>query len=367
MKIINNNSLLWLAAVIISASSCSSSPNQDAPQPKAQPVQVRVETPSLSSDNSITVTGQVEPVHTAHISTRVMGFITAIKVNAGDHVSKGQVLVTISNEDILAKLAQADAMLSSASAAYQSAEKDYQRFTNLYNQKSASAKELDNVTLQYQAAKAGVRAAEQMKAEARAMLAYTNITAPFAGIVAKKLADAGSMANPGMPILIIEQEGNLQVNASVPETEISRIKLKSPAAAWVESLNKSFTGEVVEINPSSIGSGGQFLVKISLPQEAQASLYAGMYARVRINTNGAPSSMDQETVLVPLSAINRIGQLDALYTVSSQGTALLRYVRLGKIYGDKVEVLSGLNSNEGFIIKAGGKLYNGVPVKAASL
>lgn len=366
MKIIKNNSLLLLALIIISASSCSSSSDKTTSR-GIQPVQIQVETPALNNDNSIAVTGQVEPVHTAHISTRVMGYITAVKVKVGDRVTKGQLLATISNEDIMAKLAQADATLSGANAAFQSAEKDYHRFTNLYNQQSASAKELDNVTLQYQAAKANVRAAAQMKAEAKAMLAYTNITAPFSGIVTKKLSDAGNMANPGMPILIVEQSGNIQVSATIPETKISSIRLKSPAFVSIESINKKFAGEVVEISPSSIGSGGQFLVKISLPKEAQAVLNAGMYAHVRINTHSSSSTMRNETVLVPLNAVSRIGQLDAMYTVSSQGTALLRYVRLGKVYGDKVEVLSGLNSSERFITKAAGKLYNGVPVKAGSL
>ncbi len=367
MKIIKNNSLFVLAFILVAASSCSSSSEKITAETKVHSIPVQVASPTLNSNNAIHVTGQVESVHTAQISTRVMGYITSIKVKAGDRVKKGQLLVTISNDDILAKLSQADAMLSSANAAFASAEKDYQRFTNLYNQKSATAKELDNVTLQYQAAKANVQAAVQMKAEARAMLTYTNITAPFSGIVTQKLTDAGSMANPGMPILTIEQSGNLQVSAAVPETEINHIQPGDSTVVTVESVNQTFTGEVVEISPSSIGTGGQFLVKISLPNEAQTALNAGMYAHVRINTRVKSSAADNETVLVPVSAISRIGQLDALYTISSEGTAVLRYVRLGKNYGDKVEVLSGLNSTEGFITKAEGNLYNGVPVKTASL
>ncbi|RYZ36359.1 MAG: efflux RND transporter periplasmic adaptor subunit [Sphingobacteriales bacterium] len=359
--------LILLALILVATNSCTSSPEKTATAEKVQPVAVNVETASLNSDNSISVTGQIESVHSANISTRVMGYITNVKVKAGDRVTKGQLLVTISNEDIMAKLAQADAILAGANAALSSAEKDHQRFTNLYNQKSASAKELDNVTLQYQAARANARAAAQMKAEARSMLAYTNIVAPFSGIVTKKLTDAGSMANPGMPILVIEQSGNLQVNAAIPETEINRIELKSPASVSVESAGKNFTGEVVEISPSSMGTGGQFLVKISLPKEAQNLLNAGMYAHVRINTKSDSPAKNNENILIPLIAVNRIGQMDAVYTISSQGTAILRYVRLGKTYGDKVEVLSGLNNREGFITKAEGKLYNGVPVKLAQL
>ncbi len=69
----------------------------------------------------------------------------------------------------------------------------------------------------------GWKRAKQMRNEVNARLGYTNLTAPFSGIVTQKLADAGSMANPGMPLLTIEQSGSYQVSASVPENTISQI------------------------------------------------------------------------------------------------------------------------------------------------
>jgi len=363
MKPKQNSAFLFIGLITLFGTACSSSVKEDVAIEKVPAVQVSVENPIMNTDNSISATGQVEPAHSANISTRVMGYITDIKVKAGDHVNKGQLLVTISNDDIRAKMAQADAMISSAQAAFKNAEKDYLRFTNLYTQKSATAKELDNVTLQYQAAKAGVQSARQMKVEANAMLAYTNITAPFSGVVAQKLADAGSLANPGMPILIIEQNKNLQVSAVIPETEINRVLLRSPATISIKSIDKNFTGTVTEISPSSIATGGQYVVKINLPQDAQSSLSAGMYANVNILTKDKPSATNNEAVMIPLSAISHIGQLNALYTVSSDTTALLRYIRLGKSYGNQVEVLSGLNKDERFIVSADGKLYNGVRVR----
>lgn len=363
MKRKQGKNLFFIGLMIVVASSCASSPEKKEMKEPVAGIPVRVERPAISSDHSITLTGQIESAHTASISTRVMGYITDIKVKPGDRVSKGQLLVTISNEDILAKLAQADALISGAQASFKSAEKDYQRFTNLYNQKSASAKELDNVTLQYQAAKAGLQSAMQMKAEASAMLVYTRITAPFSGVVAQKLMDAGSMANPGMPVLVIEQDKSLRVSAVIPETEISRIRLQSAAAISVKSMDKTVAGAVIEISPSSIATGGQYVVKISLPQDAGNSLRAGMYANVTIMTNDKTPATDNKAVLIPSDAVNHIGQLTALYTVSNNGTALLRYVRLGKTYGNNVEVLSGLSNEERFIVSAEGKLYNGVPVE----
>ena len=108
-----------------------------------------------------------------------MGYITMLKVKAGDHVSKGQLLATISNQDMLAKRAQTDAMIAEAQASVNSAQKDLDRFTTLYKQQSATEKELDNVELQYNAAKSRLEAARQMRNEVNANLGYSHLTAPL--------------------------------------------------------------------------------------------------------------------------------------------------------------------------------------------
>jgi len=292
-----------------------------------------------------------------------MGYITTLKVKVGDKVSKGQLIATISNQDILAKRAQTDAAIVEAEATLKNAQKDYDRFTALYKQQSATAKELDNVTLQYNAVKARVEAAKQMRNEINAMLSYTTLTAPFSGTVTQKLADAGSMANPGMPIVTIEQAGTYQISAAVPEAEINQIKQGQLVDVTIQSANKTFKGSVAQINQSSQFTGGQYIIKVSIPDNEKAGLYAGMYATIVLANTNKTAATNSNTVLVPLTSIETKNQLTGLYTVSANNTALLRWVRLGKTYGDKVEVLSGLSSNETFIANADGKLYNGVAVK----
>jgi multidrug resistance efflux pump len=124
----------------------------------------------------------------------------------------------------LAKRAQAQAMLTEAEAALKDAKKDYERYEELYKQKSASAKEFENITLHYNSVKAKVEAAHQMKNEADGMLIYTNLTAPFSGVVTQRNLDEGSTANPGIPILMVEQVGSYEVRASVSEAELPTSK-----------------------------------------------------------------------------------------------------------------------------------------------
>jgi RND family efflux transporter MFP subunit len=356
-----------MVAVLFSVSLAACSGNESKqPIQQEAPVMVQVSNAGgTAAAGMIEASGQVEAIRSANISTRVMGYITSIQVKAGDKVRAGQVLFSVNSSDVQAKKAQTDAMIAQADAALQSAQKDYDRYTALFKQQSASAKELDAMTLQYQSAKASAAAARAMRSEVTAQLAYTTVVAPFSGTVTQKLAEAGSMATPGMPVLTIEQEGGLQVSASIPESQIASVKTGDEATMTIESANKKITGKVTQVNPSSQFTGGQYIVKIALPSADSKQLYAGMYVHLQLaaKNNGIPKASDSANVMIPVKALINRDQLTGVYTVSSQNTALLRWLRLGPVSGDQVEVLSGLTKNEPFIVSAEGKLYNGVPVK----
>jgi RND family efflux transporter MFP subunit len=268
--------------------------------------------------------------------------------------------VTISNNEILAKRAQAQAMVNEAEAALIDAQKDYERITELHNQQSASLKELENARLHYNSLKAKTDAARQMKNEAEAMLAYTNLTAPFSGVVTQRYNDVGSMANPGMPILAIEQPGRFEVVTSVSESDVANVKEGANATISIKSSGKLINGKVSAVSPSSQMSGGQYQVKVDINDDAKNDVYSGMYVNVAIASSG--KGAEEGNVLVPASAIVSKDQLSGLYTVSESQTALLRWVKVGRTVGDQVEILSGLSPEEKFILKAEGKLFNGTPL-----
>ena len=349
-----------LLTAVIGMTSCSSK-EKEATAEETKPVSVVIATPSGNNGSGIQLSGKLESENTANISTRVMGYISSIKVKVGDRVQKGALLATISSNDIQAKKAQALAMIAAAEAAYKNAAKDYNRFQALHKLQSASDKELENVTLQYTAAKSNLEAARQGLKEVNAMLSYTNITAPFSGVITQKLADEGSMANPGMPLLILEQNGLLRLSASVSESDVTQIKTGDVAQIDIKSTGKSFQGKITELSPSSQASGGQYMVKIAIPANEQKGLLSGMYANATVvgkSTVAVPSG----SIQVPVASIIYRDQLTGLYVVSDKNTASLRWVRLGKVSGDQVEVLSGLNADERYVLQADGKLYNGVKV-----
>ena len=267
-------------------------------------------------------------------------------------------MISINSADLSAKLAQVNAGITEATAAFSNAEKDYNRFTALFNENSASQKELDDITANYNMAKARLEAAKQMKNEVNAQFSYSNIRAPFNGVVTNKFIKVGDMANPGMPLMEVESPGNFQVLAMVPESEILQIKSGSEVQIMIKTLNESFKGTVAEVSTSAKNTGGQYMVKVLL-NESQSNLLSGMYATVQFPTT---KKANNGRVLVPMDAIVQNGQLSGVYTVSESNTALLRWLRLGRTYGDSVEVLSGLSAEEQYIISAEGKLYNGVKI-----
>lgn len=351
--------LLSAAVTSLLLASCGTE-KADKSEKKEKPIPVTLATAKSQPGGQILVSGRIEAKETAVISTRVMGFVTGVKVNTGDVVKKGQLLMTISNGDIIARRAQAQAMVAETEAALKDAQKDYERFTELFNQKSASEKELENITLHYNSMKSKAEAAKQMQHEAEVMLTYTNLVAPFSGVITSKTISEGSMANPGMPLLTLEQTDGFQVIASVDETEIPFIKTGTEAIITIKSNGKTFSSVIREVSPSSHYSGGQYSIKVLVPENAKAGLFPGMYVQVSITT--ATHKEEEQSVLIPSGALVWNDQLAGLYTIGANNTALLRLVRPGKKSGDHVEILSGLNADEKFILTSEGRLYNGAPV-----
>jgi RND family efflux transporter MFP subunit len=348
--------IVFSAAILFS---CGSDP-KEIKTLEAIPVKV---SGIVANTNSpfVTASGKIEAENSANVSTRMMGYVTKVHVKVGQKVGAGQLLVSINNADLQAKKAQVDASILQATAGYNNAKKDYDRFVALFNQQSASQKELDDMTARFEMAKAGLEGAKQMRNEVMAQFNYANITAPFSGTVTNTFIKEGDMANPGMPLVSVEGASKLQVTAMVSESDISNIKNGMPVNVIIKSMNKKVSGKVSEVSSSAKNTGGQYLVKVTL-DKMDTSILSGMFVNVQfpIEKQTTPTSKSKQ-VLVPETALIRQGQLTGVYTIANN-TAILRWLRTGKTYGDKVEVLSGLNADEPYIVSSEGKLFNGAKV-----
>lgn len=330
-------------------------------------IQVVVSRPSTDNTGGfVTASGKIEAENSANISTRMMGYVTKVHVQVGQKVNKGQLLMNINNSDLLAKKAQAEAGILKATAGYNNAKKDYDRFVSLFEQKSASQKELDDMTARFEMAKAELEGAKQMKNEVMAQFSYANITAPFSGIVTNTFIKEGDLANPGMPLVSVEGISKLQVTAMVAEGDITDIKKGMPAKVLIKSLNKEVDGKVSEVSLSAKNTGGQYLVKIDL-DESDSSILSGMFVNVQFPIEKTAETNQTEMVLIPKSALISKGQLTGIYTIGTGNVAILRWLRTGAIIDGQVEVLSGLSADEQYIVSAEGKLFNGAKISPSPI
>lgn len=341
------------------AAACGS--HEEAETREWDPVAVSVQTAeSAGSQSLVTVSGRIEAGNSANLSTRMMGSVTGVKVQPGERVQKGQLLLTLSSTDLRAKKAQVSASIIQAESNFNNASKDYQRFQELYGKGSASEKELENMTTRYESAEAGLQAAREMEKEVNAQFAYTNLRAPFSGVVANTFVKVGDIANPGMPLVTVEGTSNYEAVVMVPESEISRVQAGAEAEIHIKSNGKILKGEVTEVSPSARNTGGQFLVKIGLTETE--GIYPGMFVGVSIVADNNENAKGSSPMVLK-EALIRNGQLTGIYALSDKNTAVLRWVRLGKENGNRVEVLSGIRPGESYIVESRGKIFNGVPVQ----
>lgn len=342
-------------SVLLSFSSCGDSSNEKSIE-KLPAIDVTVSAVGAENNSPfLTASGKIEAVNSASLSTRMMGFVDKVHVNVGQKVNKGQLLVSINNSDLSAKQAQTTAGITEAQAAFNNAEKDFQRFQNLFAENSATQKELDDQRARYEMAKARLEGARQMKNEVESQFAYVNLRAPFDGVITNKFIDEGDMASPGVPLISVEGPGSFEVIASVPEREISKIKSGTEVQVSVKSLNTQVAGTITEVSSSARNTGGQYLVKVVL-DKTEAGILSGMYATVQFPIE---KTEGDTAILIPKEALVHRGELTGIYTVSQSNTAILRWLRLGRGLGDNVEVLAGLSTDEKFIVNADSKLFNG--------
>ena len=349
---------ILLGTIMMSAIACADQ-EKGAVVDDQPPIAVTTATARvLSLNGTVRASGMIEALQSANLSTRMMGQVESINVKIGQEVNKGDLLLKINNTDLYAKQAQVKAGIRQAESAFANAEKDYERFKTLFEKGSASEKELDDMTTRYEMAKSSLEAAKEMKTEVAAQFKYSDLRAPFDGVVINTFVKSGDMANPGMPLVTVEGAGQFEATAMVLETDIAKLQEGADATVNIKSLDKQVAGVLKEVSLSSRNTGGQYQVKIQLTEDVPG-IHSGMFVNAEIMSTEAVNS---KSVLVDEAALIRRGQLQGIYTVNENNVALLRWLRIGHSKGGQVEVLSGLREGEQYVISARGKLYNGAVV-----
>jgi len=328
------------AAMVVAFTGCSHK-SEHAPAVQLPTATVAVTTVELKKRPAVEeVVGTVRAKLRAVIEAKVSGRIERMLAVPGATVKAGDMLAQLSAPEIQARLDQ-------ALAVRQQAESDLKRFTALLEAGTLTRAEFDN-------AQAKARVAQAAVVEAETLLSYTQITAPFDGVITRKHADVGDLAAPGRPLLEIEDATSLRLEADVPEAVVGRLKLGDKLPVRISALETGLEGVVSEIAPAADPNSRTFLVKLDLP--GTSGLRAGQFGRVSMPVG------ETTALRVPASAVSQRGQMEILFVVAD-GKAQLRLVKTGKHFGREVELVSGVEAGEKVVTGGGAGLVDGQPVE----
>lgn len=281
-------------------------------------------------------------VESAPVASRIMGYIRAIDVVEGQAVKVGQRLFTVDPADAKSQADQAAAALADAKA-------NYERYAALYKEEAVSRQHFDKMKSAYDQARAAAEGAGNQ-------LRYAVVTSPIDGVVTQKLGNAGSLAMPGQPVLVVENPARLQVQTQVGEEVLRRIKPGDAVPVEVDGVAGPVEAHIAQVSPAADPVSRTFLVKLNI---AGKGLKSGLFARVLFPV-GVRSA-----VLAPKAAVIERAGIQGVFVVDAQHIAHFRMARIGAEHDGWVEAQAGLSAGEQVAVSGLDKLESGDKVAGA--
>lgn len=299
--------------------------------------------PSIHTfESAFSYLGTFEPVRQNTIGSDASGKIIRLNVEEGDRVSQGQVIAKIDDEMLQLQLENAEVNIEGQ-------KNDDIRYTNL-------AKDNAVPGVQVEKTKLGLKSAEIQKKQLQKQLRSTNITAPFSGVVTKKLVDIGSVIGGGSQIVEITDISSLKLTVSVPERDILKFKLNQDVSIKADIYgDRSFNGKVTNVSVQADKSHN-FKVQITV-KNAQQELMAGMYGSVSL-----VNSKSITALAIPRKALVGSSKNPQVYVIRN-GKAVLTSFNAGTSDGEYIEVISGLSKTDKIVTKGQVNLQNNSNVK----
>jgi RND family efflux transporter MFP subunit len=284
--------------------------------------------------------GVVEAVNKSTIAAQTGGQIEEIGFDVDDYVEKGQVIIRLKDSQQKAALTAAEASLKQAEAALKDAQDSFDRASKVVDKGAISEADMDRLTAGLDSAKAAKEAAEAGVRQAREQLDYTQVTAPYTGIVTERHVELGEIAAPGKPLMSGISLEEMRVNVDVPQSLIPIIR-QNPQAYVIAENGQPIPASSVTIFPYADQSSNTFRVRLDLPP-GDGGFFPGMYVKT-----GFIIGMEK-ILVVPESAVVRRSEVTGIYVVDEQsGKVSLRYIRTGRrLEGGNISILSGLNPGE---------------------
>ena len=350
--------------------------NQEAAEDAARPVAVAiVDRKPLSS--TVTLSGEFRPFQQVDVHAKVAGYIRRINVDVGDRVRAGQVLAILEVPELNAQVQGADAAVHRAQGAISRSKGDLARAQSLHEaahldytrlQQAAQARpgliaqqELDNALAKDKESEAQISSDEAAFSEAEseldvakanqkqynALSDYTQIVAPFTGVITKRYVDTGALVQAGtnsntqaLPVVSVAEADLFRLTLPVPESAVPQIHLGNTVAVHVQALNRDFQGKVSRFADDLDPQTRTMHTEVDVPNK-DGSLVPGMYAEVNLTL-----ARKENALVVPIQAVSRAGSRATVLLVNAHNQIEEREVRLGMEGVTHVEVVGGLKESD---------------------
>ncbi len=381
-----------LAFTGVAAGACSRSPERDPESSKAPWVAV-VRAARGDVSRVLTVTAEFRPFQEIEVHAKVAGYVRSMLVDVGDRVKAGQLLAVLEVPELVDEVRQDEAAVQRALQEINRAQADLERTQSAHEVAHLAAtrladvmkarpnlvaqQDIDEATgrdrvaeAQIATAQAALAAARQQLAMAKAaqnkastLLAYAQITAPFAGIITHRYADTGAMIQAGtasntqaMPVVRLSENSRLRLVIPVPESVVTQIHIGTPVGLTVQSPRRVIRGTVARFSDRLDIDTRTMHVEVDVPNRDLA-LVPGMYVEASIVLNEA-----KDVLVAPVDAIDRAGKTPYVFVVNRDHRIEPHPVTVGVEASDRVELASGVSVNNLLVVGNHSQLRAGTRV-----
>ena len=298
--------------------------------------------------------GVVEAVRQTTLAAQVPGAVLELAVKAGDRVQAGQVLLRIDARSADQSAAVSAAQLQAARASLDVATREYTRQQKLRDKQYISQAALDQAEAQFEVTRAQVAAQVAQAAVARTQSGLHAVRAPYAGVVSDVPVQLGDMAMPGRALVTLYDPSTLRVTAAVPQSLLGAAQSAPAEAVSVELPGMTAAQQWpatarVQVLPTVDAATHTVQVRADLAKGLEG-VAPGMFARLWLPIANQSATATSQRVSVPLTAIVRRAEMTGVYVQGEGGKPLLRQVRLGRVEGGKVELLTGVAAGESVVL-----------------
>jgi membrane fusion protein (multidrug efflux system) len=303
--------------------------------------------------------GTLNPYEVVNVSSELDGILQSIGVDEGSSVTRNQPIAVIKDTDYRLAAEQAGAVLRQAEAALANAVQEHQRKTALYKEELVTKQQFDDIVARLALTQGDVARAKAGLEMAAEKLTKVKIFAPMAGSVKEKKVTAGDYVRNGTFLVSIIRTDPVKLSFSISEKDVGRLRMGQDVVFVVDAFpGREFRGQVKTIYPSIEEKTRSLQVEAVVPNPNQ-TLKPGLFARATLYTGPA-----QNTVVVPITALLYDNSTTKLFVVEGE-RAKERKVKIGRKYGEFMEIVEGLQAKEIVVTVGQNNLMEGVLVNVA--